>query len=426
MPKRKKKKTNNASLKQQQAQQRKAYIRKMIALAERAGAEDFRLLMTPEMMESLIALRIRTDVVACDTIPTSVRKAMGAHQAESFRALEVMLYDQGPSVSIQDYLTAGQALYFFVTSDKNLNMQTGLPLGEEARLKLLRERLANFIDWVAEQDEPYQRLNSILWYVTLPFSQLGSHLYWMSHRFTVEGERLNNRFELQAVQPERRRVRMNGIARSVFRVGWALPQVGPTWVEVDRALLDDTQTPGQEMLPVFIQSHALHRMRERLDGTDYNTQQFYLFISLQNATVVKNQHGQWLIPYHFQQCKLGYLLVEPVAGILVIRTFLFLTMDSTPEGQALQEAVGLEAVDKKYLAIDRFRTFLLSDIGQHPDIKELFVQAGCQDLFGIEADLAESEDHWQIAEFIRSYLDTSASPTTPEPRPAEPLADVVA
>ena len=409
MAKRKKKKPD---LKQQQAQLRKAYVRKMIALAERVGAEDFRVLMTPDMMDCLVALRIRMDTVAADDIPVTVLQAVGARQDELFCAYEVALGESGPSVPLRDFLTLGQALYFFVTSESNLNVKTGRPLGEERRREVLRERLADFLDWTEERAEPYQRLNEILWYITLPFSELGSHLYWMTHQFTVEGVRLNNRFELHAERPERRRVRLDGIARSVFRVGWALPGAGPVWVAIDRFLFDDTREPGQEMLPVFVQSHALHRMTERLDGTDRNTQQFYLYISLQNAEVVKNQRGQWLIAYYFQQCKLGYLLVEPVENMLVIRTFLFVTMDSTPEGQALQEAVGLEAVDKKYLAIDRFRTFLLSDIGHHPDIKELFVQAGCQDLFNVEVDVPEPEGQWEMAELIRSYLDTPRATET--------------
>ena len=408
-----KRKKNKLTPQQQQAQFRKSYIRKTITLAEQLGAEDFRLLMTPEMMDSLIGLRNRISLDLSPSVPPELHKAAQALLDDMLKSSEVEFAASDTALSLWDFLSVGQAIYFFVTNEKNRNVKTGRPLGYEERQRILRDRLAEFIHWADEEGEPYQRLNLVLWCVSLTFTELSQQLYWMEQHFEFDGRLLHNRFELHRVRPERRKINLDGGVRPVTRVGWAFTGTGPLWSEVDRARFDNSYQPGEQLLPVFIQSHALRRMEERLDSTDKKFNHVYLFNSLSNAEVVKNQHGQWLIAYRYQGFKLGYLVVEVVEDILVIRTFLFMTMDSTPEGQALRETIGLEAEDKKYLAIDRLSTFLHSDLGNYPDIKAYFLAAGCDDLFNFDGELVDSQDRWEVANFFRRYLNN---------RPAEASA----
>ena len=63
---------------------------------------------------------------------------------------------------------------------------------------------------------------------------------------------------------------------------------------------------------------------------------------------------------------------------IVIRTFLFVTNNGTPEGQMLENVTGLQKLDKKYLALDKLSTFMTSDIGGNEKVKEIFTSAGCQ------------------------------------------------
>lgn len=400
MPKKKKAKPN---VKEQQAHYRKAFLRKTIAMAEQIGVEDFRVLMSAEMLESLYAMRIRINMADLDHVPASIRKELRQRHDELLSTYEVTLCENGPSASLRDFLTYGQTLYFFITSDYSINLKKG-KVAEGCRPEVLRERLAHFVEWLEERVEPYQRLVLSLWHATLPYNDLTRQLYWIDYRFTVENVRINHTFEVRTMRPERRVVCLDGKNRSVFRVGWVMPKNEPEWISLDRRLFGDT-VPGEGELPVFVQAHALHRMTERLQGTDNPTRQFYLFLSLSKPEVVQNQQGQWLIAYYYQGYKLGYFVADFVDNILVIRTFLFVTMDRTPEGNALQESIGLEAVDKKYLAIDRFSTFLISDIAEHPDIKAHFINAGCEDLFQFEAQNLDPADRTEVADFMRTYLD---------------------
>ena len=402
MAKRRKTKANPTSLKQQRAQHRKAFIRKVISLAEQLGVEDLPSLLTPNMQHNMFAMRIRLNSAAEPGISLSVQKEVRRRQEEVFNSHFIVHQDKKTALSTRDYLTVAQSLYFYILSDY-----------EDAKVKaVLREKFESLSQWLTEDEEAGARLQTILWYITLTFCTLDGHHYWLTNKIKAEGTHIVNHFTLHTACPEKKRVHIDNIPRNVFRVGWAMPEVGPVWVNLDPKLFGDHRPEASE-LPVYIQSHALRRMAERLKGIEERTQHFFLFAALQNAEVVKSTTGKWLMPYRFQEHKLGYLLVDVIEGMVIVRTFLFVTMDSTPEGKALQESIGLAAVDKKYLAIDRFDTFVVSDIANHPDIKEHFVKIGCEGLFEFDKNDVDPDRTMEVASFMRDYLKTvSTEPPT--------------
>ena len=144
-------------------------------------------------------------------------------------------------------------------------------------------------------------------------------------------------------------------------------------------------------------------MEERLAGLSLSSQHFHLFLSLLQPEVKHDPVGQPLLTYYYGEHKLGYLWADVRPNMVLIRTFLFVTMDSTPEGKLLQEELGLEAEDKKYLALDRLSTFTRSDIRQDTELRKSFVQAGCEDLFCMDP-LEEEDASEDIVQFIRSYM----------------------
>ncbi len=394
MAKKKKKKVNP---KQQQAEHRKAYLRKTNELAARLGVDNFIASLSSDQLYNLYELRIRGITLRSESpaITPKVMSEIKRLQAELFRAYHVTITEDGPKVLTYEFLTSVITLYYF------LDMEGGLK-NDEA----LRSQFAAFADWVANEDGPFQRLHDLLWYIPLDWCELTHRLYWLSHNFEMSDCHVSNNLRLDTVQPEQRRVRLDDRTRTVYRVGWALPSAGPQWVSVSASLFDDPAVQGLDELPVFVQSHALHRLEERLDCTPRNQQQLHLYVSLQEPEVVKGPTGKWLIRFYFNSFHLGYFLADIVDGILLLRTFLFITMDSTPEGYALQQALGLAAVDKKYLSIDRLSTFFISDIREHPDLKEHFVQAGCNDLFRFNTEQVLPEHRIELGDRLRSYLDT--------------------
>lgn len=133
-------------------------------------------------------------------------------------------------------------------------------------------------------------------------------------------------------------------------------------------------------LPVYLQRHAIDRLDERL-GLRPDVVHSHLFFSLFEQPVkyvVGNDHT--LIEFYMYEHKVGYLLTTLHDDKLVIRSFLFLTNDGTPEGKKLRKLTGLEKYDKKYLGIDKLSTFTAYRIHEAPELSELFRQAGCGSL----------------------------------------------
>jgi len=86
---------------------------------------------------------------------------------------------------------------------------------------------------------------------------------------------LNNMAEIHIVIPERIRIKTDGKMRPATRLCWAraytgilLPFLKPSLLGIDAGISDDP-------MPVYIQSHVLRRLHERIDSirpgiTQYN------------------------------------------------------------------------------------------------------------------------------------------------------------
>lgn len=172
---------------------------------------------------------------------------------------------------------------------------------------------------------------------------------------------------------------INGRKREIIAVNRFVPRgislqvkFRPSAIGV-QGVLDDP-------LPVYIQRHALQRLDERL-GLQANNVHAHLFFSLYEQPInYVLGNGCTLIEFNMYEYKVGYLLTTFHDDKLVIRSFLFLTNDGTPEGRKLRQLTGLAKYDKKYLGIDKLSTFTAYKIHEDEELSILFHEAGCGSL----------------------------------------------
>ncbi len=112
--------------------------------------------------------------------------------------------------------------------------------------------------------------------------------------------------------------------------------------------------------------------------------QYALFDSIRNLNYKVDKKGNVLIDFIYRQLKTGYLAASVVNNRLLIHTFLFITNNGTPEGKKLSKLTGMQAMDKKFLAIDKLSTFLSYKINDNAFVKKIFVKAGCGHLLEIK------------------------------------------
>jgi hypothetical protein len=106
---------------------------------------------------------------------------------------------------------------------------------------------------------------------------------------------------------------------------------------------------------------------------------------------------------------IGYFKADITQGKILIRTFLFLTNEGTPEARRLKENTGLNKVDVKYLNIDKIKAFIESDIVKNERIKNIFIEAGCGGLFDLKLDDSEAYNGaLKLAEEMSKYMETES------------------
>jgi hypothetical protein len=133
----------------------------------------------------------------------------------------------------------------------------------------------------------------------------------------------------------------------------------------------------QTGLPIYIQQHAINRMKERI-GCIFSC--FYKSILTQalfQKEIIRISKKRILIACSTNELKIGYFVAEVTEDVVLIRTFLLLTNSGTPEGEKLKELTGLQIADHKYLSIDTLQGLANSDIEQNEAFCNLMRTAGC-------------------------------------------------
>ncbi|MDR0348718.1 MAG: hypothetical protein LBH90_04390 [Tannerella sp.] len=129
-------------------------------------------------------------------------------------------------------------------------------------------------------------------------------------------------------------------------------------------------------LDVYIQSHAIHRLKERVDTIHPSIRTQLVLISLTfTKQVVRGVDGRMYIAYimldkDFDRT-IGYFAFTIDGNNLLVLTFLPLLSHRVPEGHHLNKRLGLSQEDIKYLGMDRLSFFYDVDIEQIPVLKQV-------------------------------------------------------
>ena len=205
---------------------------------------------------------------------------------------------------------------------------------------------------------------------------------------------------------EKIQVKIAGSNRPVYRLAWGMsePDLHLSYIAVDPSALG---LQGEQTLPVYLQSHALSRLSERMDGIPASLLHFCTWDSFLRLNVSRNEQRDLLFEYRLCGIKTGYFRGDIENDRIILRTFLFLTNNGTPEGEKLYHNMGLRKADKEYLRIDKLSTFIHSDIADNQQVRDVFADAGCESLFMLDKSLyisPKGSDEKPVADLFIKYL----------------------
>jgi len=164
--------------------------------------------------------------------------------------------------------------------------------------------------------------------------------------------------------------------------------------------LDPKVIGNDKPLRVYIQDHALFRIKERL-GIDPMGYVYNCIGSSMIDPVITNKFDNFcMIEYRYFSNKIGYLIVSIEDDIALIRSFKFITMSGTPEFNKLKKLLKGSREDFEYLGLDNLNTLLNSDIQNDTKLKLIFEKAGLGHLLG----LADCNTPISVANDIKNYF----------------------
>ena len=135
--------------------------------------------------------------------------------------------------------------------------------------------------------------------------------------------------------------------------------------------------PDDRDLPVFVGEHTISRLHERMAlYGESGILHRMMYDSLDRPRLEPTEGADgFLVEAGRRDAKLGYFVVEVYADFVFVKTFLFLTMQGTPEARCLRQKLGLSRKDIEYFKLDNFFTLACSDLGEDPELRRLLASA---------------------------------------------------
>lgn len=289
---------------------------------------------------------------------------------------EPINFDNGKSVPLSWYLCEGLRLINYVSDISHDHLQHS---------KELKEAFADYF-YDTESDRMVTHMLSVYVHdANILLSDLNHSVYTADSSTTAvyDSNATSNDVYIQTFKPKKILLMIEGERRSLTQLAWIEwkdDQAEWTLAKVKPSALGFEAGALEIPLQVYVQQHALNKLQERIDITP-GIMHFGMFAAFMEPEINHVKYDRYsLVEFSLSRQKVGYFLVTLHEDKLVIRTFLFLTNDGTPEGKKLEKLLEIDKLDKKHLMIDRLPTLNSYHLETNEKLSKLFIQAGCGSL----------------------------------------------
>lgn len=169
--------------------------------------------------------------------------------------------------------------------------------------------------------------------------------------------------------------------RSVYKVPNPHFYSGISWLTIPIETLSSHYSGNKSELNLYIQSHALNQMQKHLDIFDQHALNDILSFNLRHIESFKYYKGNLLMPIKVSHIKVGYLVCNVIDDNLVVRTFLYIMNNYTPEGDSLLGRYSFLKSDATHCQSDRLSS--LFEVKDEVSLN-LYFKAGFGDLLSLK------------------------------------------
>jgi len=287
--------------------------------------------------------------------------------------------DASLKMTYEEFVTTGLSFISYVT---RLNDKQG---------DIASEFVRNFSTLIAELEKEDYLIVSLLEFVQnqlFEISKINIRLYGVMWGFEIESPKsVAGHLYLTAAAPECVNFTWHNKVRPAYRLGNGnLNELTPFWVTVPR----NSVVPGsfdESPLNIYVQNHALMRIKERLDTLiPYNRNAAIMF-SLLDFKIVKAKTGRILCTFiDAKNQLLGYLPFTIEGDKLFVLSFIPLSCPTVPEGSRLCKILNITKEDMEFLGMDKLSFYQNTDFDAIPNLKAALIEAGLWHLTEIEPE----------------------------------------
>jgi hypothetical protein len=173
-----------------------------------------------------------------------------------------------------------------------------------------------------------------------------------------------------------------------FRVRAGRVGIEPSYgAIIDQWFISGKETGKTKYLDIYIQSHALQRIKERVDIFPAHRRNFYVMNPLLYMhKVAFNSNGRAMFECYCEDVLFGYYPFVVQGNKLFVLSFLPVISPDTPKGMIVAERLNLQKEDMIYLGMDKLGFFLTVDFTQIPVLYNALLDAGLEPLLNYASD----------------------------------------
>lgn len=379
----KRKRNNSKLLKQHKAEHKIKYLNRIKSICNLVNSGHLYNLIPQKELDWIYNRRVlafKFEAAEGNEIAAKAMSEIRTLSNDILREVTISVTNDGKKLTLFEFITYGMNFFEYIDS---------LTEDKYSKAAAIMEMKGMFRDYHQMFDEADDQLEIYSNNACFMSYDLSSKIYWIIHSYNINENNLNgieNLMTVYCTTPEKIYDNKDDNYRPAVRLCMGLSQRGLGYFQFNPEQIKISLTKKDSDLGIYIQAHALQRLKERLDCLGSFWQQLHLINSLLDAKIYKDEKDTYFIAFKINEIKIGYLLADLNQNRLIIRTFLFITQHGTPEGNKLAEMYGLGKLDKTYLELDRLSTFVSKDMCSNSKLSEIFQQVGCQYLLDISVD----------------------------------------
>jgi hypothetical protein len=286
-------------------------------------------------------------------------------------------------ISIGDVYVIDCFIYFIRKEDNGLDLEA------------FNSAFKPLIDAYDELDSPEELLYGMYDNILAMLNAVGREMFSIKTEFVRKNHPVSGVFHIVKVKhhrPVKRSISIDGKRRPIVQFGWPIANDGIWNLKIKSDEIKDIYKGDKKELEVYIQSHAIKRFEERTKPLSLLYCRLFMAKLFRNYEVAQIKGGKIFLPLYYSHVKIGYFVADIIDEKVIIKTFLFITHHSTPEGHALEKLSGLGKMDISYWHFDSVTSFLTDPPEEGSMIKKMMHEAGIDKLFELNKLIESNSD----------------------------------